>query len=68
MVIKLLYVGIFEAKFIPNSQSILSLLLLLLLLQEETKDSSGISHKVIGNTESHLKYENDRLKMALAQR
>ena len=66
MVFKLLCVGIYEAKFIPNSQSIL--FLLLLLLQEETKDSSGISHKVIGNTESHLKYENDRLKMALAQR
>lgn len=36
--------------------------------QEESKESSGISHKLIGNTESHLKYENDRLKMALAQR
>lgn len=35
--------------------------------EDETKDTSGISHKVIGNTESHLKYENDRLKMALAQ-
>lgn len=36
--------------------------------EEETKDTSGISsHKVIGNTESQLKYENDRLKMALAQ-
>lgn len=36
--------------------------------EEEIKDTSGISsHKVIGNTESQLKYENDRLKMALAQ-
>ncbi|XP_020620008.1 homer protein homolog 1-like [Orbicella faveolata] len=35
--------------------------------EEESKESSGISHKLIGNTESHLKYENDRLKMALAQ-
>ena len=38
------------------------------IFQEESKESSGISHKLIGNTESHLKYENDRLKMALAQR
>lgn len=36
--------------------------------EEEAKDSSGISsHKIVGNTESQLKYENDRLKMALAQ-
>ena len=43
-------------------------LLLQCIFQEESKESSGISHKLIGNTESHLKYENDRLKMALAQR
>lgn len=36
--------------------------------EEEAKDGSGISsHKIVGNTESQLKYENDRLKMALAQ-
>lgn len=35
--------------------------------EDESKESAGISHKPIGNTESHLKYENDRLKMALAQ-
>ncbi|XP_078376738.1 homer protein homolog 2-like isoform X2 [Oculina patagonica] len=35
--------------------------------EDELKESSGISHKLIGSTESHLKYENDRLKMALAQ-
>lgn len=35
--------------------------------EDESKESSGISHKLIGNTESQLKYENDRLKMALAQ-
>ncbi|EDO45622.1 predicted protein [Nematostella vectensis] len=31
------------------------------------KDSPAISHKPVGNTEAQLKYENDRLKMALAQ-
>jgi len=42
---------------------------MLVYFQEEAKDSSGISsHKIVGNTESQLKYENDRLKMALAQR
>lgn len=35
--------------------------------EDETRETTGISHKVVGNTESHLKYENDRLKMALAQ-
>ncbi|KAK3732219.1 hypothetical protein QZH41_015307, partial [Actinostola sp. cb2023] len=30
-------------------------------------DREAISHKPVGNTEAQLKYENDRLKMALAQ-
>ncbi|XP_028516903.1 homer protein homolog 2 isoform X1 [Exaiptasia diaphana] len=31
------------------------------------EEREGISHKPVGNTEAQLKYENDRLKMALAQ-
>ncbi|XP_032218053.2 homer protein homolog 2 isoform X2 [Nematostella vectensis] len=36
-------------------------------IEDESKDSPAISHKPVGNTEAQLKYENDRLKMALAQ-
>ncbi|XP_031558105.1 homer protein homolog 2-like isoform X3 [Actinia tenebrosa] len=36
-------------------------------IEDESRESPGISHKPVGNTEAHLKYENDRLKMALAQ-
>ncbi|XP_031558104.1 homer protein homolog 2-like isoform X2 [Actinia tenebrosa] len=39
----------------------------LTLDKDESRESPGISHKPVGNTEAHLKYENDRLKMALAQ-
>ena len=40
----------------------------ILLPQDENRNTPGITHKPLGNTESQLRYENDRLKMALAQR
>lgn len=41
---------------------------LIVWFKDDSRESPGISHKPVGNTEAQLKYENDRLKMALAQR